>query len=322
MEFHIAKLDKGASILTVTVTVLLTGLAIFFITVVPYGWIFAILIFSIILLSFLLSPAEYRIEGGNLTIRKIIGRKIEIPLKNVEAYTIEPDFTKLRIMRTFGNGGLFGYYGMFSTAEYGPVNCQLTRLSEVLVIKTNQATYALSPAQTGRFEEYLASTIRGIRGDVPRLDRSEPVVRGRARSLILIVPAAVFILTLAMVLLLYAQLPERIAVHFDLHGTPDGWASRTSFIISGIIPAAVLFCLSTVIFFYARRAATGSTLPYSIIGLFVILQLLIAFITLDTYWINSKGIHLIPFPYNIATFVVVIGFWLFIYYWKIKKRAF
>jgi hypothetical protein len=321
MEFCIAKLDKGATALTVAVTVLLSALAIFFIVAVPYGWIFAILMFSIILFSYLLSPAGYVIEGGNLIIQKTIGRRIEIPLKEVQAYTIVPDLTRLRIMRTFGNGGLFGYFGMFSTAEYGPLNCQLKRLRDVFLIKTIRGTYATSPEQIEKFEEYFLSTVKGIKGEVPRLARSEPVIAARASSLILIIPAVVFILTLAMVLLLYTRLPERIAIHFDLHGNPDGWASRTSFIISGIIPAAVLFCISAVIFFYARRAATRSALPYSMIGLFVIFQLLIAFVSLDTYWINKQGMHLTPFPYIIVIFVVVIGLWLLLYYWKIRNRA-
>ena len=321
MEFNVAKLDKVATALTISVTILLLGLSIFFILKVPHGWIFAILMLSIVLISYLLSPAKYYIMGSKLVIQKFIGKRIVIPLEDVHGYAVIPDFAKLRVARTFGNGGLFGYYGMFSTAEYGTINCQLRNLKEIFVIKTTHGMFAISPAHRSKFEEYLVNTVQGLRGTIETLVPSVPSATEYANPLILILPALIFIFTVVMVLSLYPGLPERIAVHFDMHGTPDGWASSTSFIISGIIPATVLFVISVTIFLFVRRATRKPTLPYLIVVLFAFIQLFIAYVSFDTYWINKKGAHLVPFPYNMMGYVLIIAVVSYVYYRKIKERS-
>jgi hypothetical protein len=321
MEFKTARLDKLARILTVCVTVLLVGLSVFFIIKVPYGWLFAVLMISIILFSYLLSPARYYFEGGRLVIEKVIGKKIFIPLEQVTGYAMVPDFTKLRVARTFGNGGLFGYYGTFSTAEYGTLNCQLTNLKQVFIIKTAQGLFAISPADTLRFQEYFTSTVQGLTTKMTALTPATPSTIRQASPLILLLPAAIFLLTMVMVFSLYPQLPDRIAVHFDMQGNPDGWASRSSFIASGFIPAAVLFVVSVAVFFLMRRSTHRPTLPYMVVALFSVFQLFTAFISLDTYWINTRDAHLIPFPYNIIGYVVIIVVLLFVYYRKTRTTA-
>jgi hypothetical protein len=321
MEFKTARLDKLARILTISVTVLLVGLSVFFVIKVPYGWLFAILMLSIILISYLLSPARYVIEGGKLVITKVIGKKVIIPLEQVTGYTTVPDFTKLRVARTFGNGGLFGYYGTFSTAEYGALNCQLTSLKQVFIIKTAHGQFAISPADRARFQEFFTSTVQGLTTKITQLTPVKPSTMDQANPLILLLPATIFLLTMIMVLSLYPQLPDRIAVHFDMQGNPDGWASRTSFIASGLIPAAVLCVISVAVFFLMRRSTRKPTLPYMVVALFAVFQLFTAFISLDTYWINTQDTHLIPFPYNIIGYVVIIVVLLFVYYRKTRTTA-
>ena len=199
MEFKTAKLDRLARILTACVTLLLIGLSVFFIIKVPYGWLFAILMMSIILFSYLLSPACYFFEGGKLVIEKVIGKKIIIPLEQVTGYAMVPDFTKLRVARTFGNGGLFGYYGTFSTAEYGTLNCQLTNLKQVFIVKTTHGIFAISPADALRFQEYFMSTVQGLTSTITELTPAKPSTLRQARPFILLLPAAIFLFTMVMV---------------------------------------------------------------------------------------------------------------------------
>jgi len=318
VEFKIARLDKLATTLTIFVTILLVGLSIFFILKVPHGWIFAILMLSIVFVSYLLSPVKYYFLGSKLVIQKVIGKKIIIPLEEVRGYVVIPDFAKLRVARTLGNGGLFGYYGMFSTAEYGTINCQLRNLKEIFIIKTACGMFAISPADRLKFEEYLVNAVRGLKGTIETLVPSMPRATEHAHPLILILPIVIFICTTAMVLFLYPGLPERMAVHFDMHGTPDGWASRSSFIISGLIPATVLFAISVIIFLFVRRATRKPALPYLIVVIFAFFQLFAAYVSLDTYWINKKDAHLVPFPYNIIGYVLIIAVLLYVYYRRIK----
>jgi uncharacterized membrane protein len=44
----------------------------------------------------------------------------------------------------------------------------------------------------------------------------------------------------------YRVLPERIPVHFDLSGTPDGWGSRAMFLVLPAIGAATIILLHFV----------------------------------------------------------------------------
>jgi hypothetical protein len=134
-------------------------------------------------------------------------------------------------------------------------------------------------------------------------------------------PAVIFIMTVIMVLALYWRLPGHIAMHFDMQGNPNGWASRTSFIISGLIPAAVLLLLNTTIFFYVRRTTSRPALTYFIVLLFSFFQLFISYISFDTYWINVNDRHLIPFPYMIITYGLIIVVVLFIYYRKARTSS-
>ena len=273
---------------------------------------------SIVFVSYLLSPVKYYFLGSKLVIQKVIGKKIIIPLEEVRGYVVIPDFAKLRVARTLGNGGLFGYYGMFSTAEYGTINCQLRNLKEIFIIKTACGMFAISPADRLKFEEYLVNAVRGLKGTIETLVPSMPRATEHAHPLILILPIVIFICTTAMVLFLYPGLPERMAVHFDMHGTPDGWASRSSFIISGLIPATVLFAISVIIFLFVRRATRKPALPYLIVVIFAFFQLFAAYVSLDTYWINKKDAHLVPFPYNIIGYVLIIAVLLYVYYRRIK----
>jgi hypothetical protein len=321
MEFKITKLDTPALIITCLVTILLAGLAIFFLSLAPFGWIFSVISVSIIALSYLLSPARYSFQGTDLIIRKVIGRDIHINLNEVESYAIVPNFSKLHVARTFGNGGLFGYYGTFSTAEYGPLNCQLSSLKNIVLIKTREKTYAVSPEGVPQFEEKLTNAVKGVRGNIDLLKPSAPEVWERASPLILILPVFLFILTVVMVLLVYGQLPELIAVHFDMHGNPDGWGSRTSYLISGVLPTTILAAISILTFFIVRRATRKPNLPYMLVIIFAVIQFFTAYISFETYWINKHGSHLIPFPYNMIAYLIGIVALLFVYFRRVGSSA-
>jgi len=320
MEFKSTRLDVPASIITVAVTVLLAGLSAFIFTK-PYGWIFSIIMLLILSVSYLLSPEKYYLKGSYLVVQKIIGKKIEIPLCDVMSYTIVPDFSKLQVARTFGNGGLFGYYGTFSTAEYGPINCQLRSLKKVVILKTKYSTFAISPAEVERFENQLTSTVMGLKGKIEKLTPTPPGIIKHASTVILILPLAFFISTILLIYHAYLQLPDRIAVHFDLHGNPNGWASRASFIFSSVVPAAILCALSIGIFLAVRRTTKRSTLPYFLVVMLGVFQLFTAYISYDTYWVNRNNTHLIPFPYNIIAYFSMIVVLLVVYYRKTRSSA-
>lgn len=321
MEFKTARFDTPALITTCLVTLLLVGLAIFFLTLSPFGWFFSIICVSIIALSYLFSPARYILQGSDLVIRKVIGKETRINLNEVDGYTIVPNLSQLHVARTFGNGGLFGYYGTFSTAEYGPLNCQLSSLRNIVLIKTKDKIYAISPARVKQFEERLTNVVKGIKGSITTMTPSAPEAAERANQLILLLPVLLFILTVVMILLAYQQLPERIAVHFDAHGNPDGWGPRTSYLISGILPATILAAISILTFFIVRRATRKPNLPYLLVTIFAAIQFFTAYISFETYWTNKHGSHLIPFPYNMIAYLIIIVVLLVVYFRRVRSSS-
>ena len=272
MEFKTAKLDKMAIVVSIAATVFLIGLSIFFIIKVPFGWAFAIFMMFVIIISYLLSPKNYSFEGANLIIEKVIGKKITIPFNEIEAYVSVSDFTKLKVVRTFGNGGLFGYYGMFSTAEYGSINCQLTSLKNIFIIKCKKGNFALSPLEPDKFEEHLKAIASGMTGEIEIIKPIPQEKMERANPLILIIPICIFILT------------------------------------------------NIIIFFFARRACSNPDIPNFLVVITSFIQLFIAYTSFDTYWFNKYNTHLIPLPYSIAVFVIIMIGLLFFYYRKIVKK--
>jgi hypothetical protein len=319
MEFKSATLDTGARILTCAVTVLLVGLATLFLFLVPFGWIFAILMMLIIAVTYLLAPKRIVLTATEMIIEKNIGRKIIIPLGDLMGYTRIPDFSKLTVARTLGNGGLFGYYGMFSTAEYGDITCQLTSLKNIFLIKTKSRVYAVSPAQHSLFEEHI-SNMPSATGTIARLEPiTEPITY--ANKLILLVPIVLFVIISLFVILNFLQLPERIAVHFDAYGNPDRWGPKSSYLISGLVPSFILLIISIAAFFIVRRAARNQALPLMIVTIVACIQLFIAYTTVETYWVNKYGTHLIPLVYGMSAFVLVMVV-LYVFYVRkvITKR--
>ncbi len=286
---------------------------------VPSGWIFLILMLLIIVCCYALSPKTYVFNDGQLIIKKVIGKKIIIPIDEIRAYVHVSNFARLKVARTFGNGGLFGYYGMFTTAEYGTINCQLTTLKNVFIIKSKKGAFAISPANPELFEERLKTTAGIV--DIEELRPRVIEKREYANLLILIIPVCLFIISLIMVLLTYTQLPDRIAVHFDFQGYPDRWGSKDSYLISGIIPASILLAVGIVAFLIVRRTTTNRALPNFFVIIVALIQLFVAYLAFDTYWTNKNNRHLMSLRYSITLFVILMIGLLFYYYKAVKKSA-
>jgi hypothetical protein len=321
MEFKTARLNTVALIITVLTSVLLIGLSIFFSILVPVGWIFALLMIGFLVACYALSPQKYVILGGMLTIEKVIGTKFTIPLSEIEGYARVPDVSKLHIARTFGNGGLFGFYGLFTTAEYGTVNFQLTTFKNVFLIRSRKGTFAVSPALPERFEEQLRAVVEGTIGQLTILEPAHISEQEYAKPSILLLPICLFTISVIIVLLNYAQMPDRIAVHFDFQGNPDGWGPKTSYLFSSTIPAAVLLLIGIVAFFIVRTITRQKALPNFIVILVVAIQLFVTFISFDTYWVNVHGAHIIPLSYALVVFIIIMVALLFFYYRTVKKSA-
>jgi uncharacterized membrane protein len=124
-----------------------------------------------------------------------------------------------------------------------------------------------------------------------------------------------------MVLALYTRLPDQIATHFDTQGNPNGWSSKTSFIAAGLLPAIVLCAISIAIFLFVRKTTQRPAVPHMMLVLFALFQLFVAYVSIDVYWFNANGTHLIAFPYNIVIFVLIVSLLLFAYFRRAKATV-
>ncbi|HTX36465.1 MAG TPA: PH domain-containing protein [Bryobacteraceae bacterium] len=112
----------------------------------------------IVALAYAWSPRGYTVAGRAVTVRRLIG-KARIPLDGIrEARTATQDDLRGAI-RLFGNGGLFGYYGIFRTMRLGKCSWYLTNRSEAIVVITSAKTALFSPVDREGFLAAIRATV-------------------------------------------------------------------------------------------------------------------------------------------------------------------
>ena len=100
---------------------------------------------------YLLSPRAYGFNKEYLFIGRMIA-PLRIPLSEI-ANVRMPDTKELSwAIRTFGNGGLFGYTGRYYTKHIGKMNWQCTRRSNFVVVeRTNKIPLIISSDEPAKF---------------------------------------------------------------------------------------------------------------------------------------------------------------------------
>jgi hypothetical protein len=114
----------------------------------------SIFLFITYLVAWLLHPTSYEITNENLVIHRPI-RAIKISLasiKNIER--TEPGYS----MRLFGSGGLFGYYGLFSSNKLGRHHRYTGDNKNLVLISTEKKKYLLSIHDDLFFQELSKKT--------------------------------------------------------------------------------------------------------------------------------------------------------------------
>ncbi len=106
------------------------------------------------------APTHYELTNQNLLIHYPAGYKA-IAYSNITEIIIpEKSIFKFpNTLRTFGNGGLFGYYGKYYNRKYGSLWVYARNNKNRTIIKTNyKAQYIISPDDP-KMIEYLNSRL-------------------------------------------------------------------------------------------------------------------------------------------------------------------
>lgn len=107
-----------------------------------------LLFITILLGSYLFSPQKYEIRERQLIIHRLAGG-ITINLNDIiEIRTIKKGELSGTI-RTFGNGGLFAYYGKFYHSAFGSMTYYVTQRKNMVLLQTDTGKkIVISPDDT------------------------------------------------------------------------------------------------------------------------------------------------------------------------------
>lgn len=161
MKFK-ASLDTLAIIITLATVILFFILGYFSVRALAHshGDLTTLLVHGGILLlltatlagCYLYAPQSYVIDKEHLVIIRPAGN-IKINLADILSVTPIPDNPWIGAIRTFGVGGLFGYYGKFYASSYGSMTYYATKLKGKILIQTRKnKKIILTPDDPGMTE--------------------------------------------------------------------------------------------------------------------------------------------------------------------------
>lgn len=112
--------------------------------VIVHNFVLSCVSLLVIVLCCAYSPRGYVLAGRSILVQRLAGT-IRIPLDELrEVRRATPDDFRGGI-RLWGSGGLFGYYGLFSTAKLGKSTWYVTNRSNGVVVITASKTVLFSP---------------------------------------------------------------------------------------------------------------------------------------------------------------------------------
>jgi len=121
----------------------------------------------------------------------------------------------------------------------------------------------------------------------------------------IILPSAIFLLSILLAAYFYCQLPTEVAVHFQFDGSPDNWLSREITMVWFLAPQFFLTLLAGVTtwgitklgFLLSQTEGAGlkaeRIIPF-MGNIFALPQFTICFAMLDIFSYNSYQIHIMP----------------------------
>jgi hypothetical protein len=160
MEYS-ASLGTVPKITTIAITVLFAALIIGPVLSIKENGVASIMYISSALLiiyfgAFIYSPRKYSVTEKAIIIHRVIGN---VTIKKSDIATVETSDKGLPLgIRTFGVGGLFGYFGSFYNFDMGSMSWYVTRRDRTVLIKTAKGKkIVISPDDRDAFVQALKS---------------------------------------------------------------------------------------------------------------------------------------------------------------------
>ena len=142
---YTASYDSTTKILSAGLTVLLVGIGAMMHSVLAIA-----LAAAIVALAYAWSPRSYAVAGRSVVVQRLVGA-VAIPLDGIREARRAGDDDFAGCIRLWGNGGLFGYYGSFSTSKLGRSWWYVTDRGNSVVVITDHGTNLFSPDDVDGF---------------------------------------------------------------------------------------------------------------------------------------------------------------------------
>ena len=161
-----ASLDLLAKIMTAIVFIILAVVGYMgleatiashghFQTIFFYSGLFLFLV-VIILICYYYAPQSYIVDSSDLFIVRYAGN-VKIKLSDIAQVVLLPDNEVGGMVRTFGVGGLFGYYGKYYSFKMGSLTLYTTQRKNRILIITRQGQKMLITPDDRKMSEKLQS---------------------------------------------------------------------------------------------------------------------------------------------------------------------
>lgn len=139
----------------------------------------------LILLAYAYSPRGYDVAGRAIRVRRLIG-DVEIPLEGVREVRAADKDDFRGCVKLCGNGGLFGYYGLFRPRKLGKSRWYITDRSKAVVLITDARTAVFSPDDIAGFIETIRATVPVCEGPTRDPSSKTPGTRDNGRTATLV----------------------------------------------------------------------------------------------------------------------------------------
>ncbi len=111
-------------------------------------------ILIVLVIAYLFSPKKIVLEDDRVVIGRVFG-SVEIPYTKIREVTF---LGKPGMLRLFGSGGFFGYFGLFSVE--GDKTWVYARKMEDLILVRADKNYLIAPENAGEFIGELESKVK------------------------------------------------------------------------------------------------------------------------------------------------------------------
>ena len=115
------------------------------------------LLVTVPLTCYLLSTKSYKIDAERITITRPL-RSFSINFADIIKVELLSPKQLSGLIRTFGVGGLFGYYGKYYNSSLGRINLYTTqRKNRILIVTRENVAIVISPDDPSLYQNLISS---------------------------------------------------------------------------------------------------------------------------------------------------------------------